>query len=141
MYKLAYISRAAPDLSEEGVQEIVAQAGRRNAEIGVTGFLCLRDGVFLQYLEGPEREVLELFDKIRADTRHEMIKSACLGRQTDRNFSSWSMRYLDSHYFGQLAIEDLLEGALLEFGRGTIDPTRAHAMADRLIARIAAASN
>lgn len=140
MLKLAYVSRAAPWLTPEGVQEIVEHSQQKNARLGVTGFLCLRDGMFVQYLEGDDDTVRGLMATIHDDPRHEVFKSVELGCQPHRNFHGWSMRYLDNHFLGQLAIEDLLEGVLLEFGRGVINELTAHAMAHRLVTRIAAAA-
>ncbi len=141
MYKLAYVSRADKLLTRDDVQEMVDRAQQKNAECGVTGFLCLRDGIFLQYLEGEESTINSLFETIRNDTRHEVLTTARLGHQPMRNFSDWQMQFLDDYFLGQNAIEDILEGTLLEFGRGTVNAQRIAAMANQLISRVAATRN
>lgn len=137
-YKLAYVSRAAEGLGRDDVQSIVDQAAAKNAEWGITGFLCLRDGVFLQYLEGEESAVTTLFETIRQDPRHTILTIARLGHQPHRNFANWRMQFLDEHYLGQVAAEDMLEGILRELGRGTVDAKRVASMADHMVTRIAA---
>ncbi len=138
VYKLAYVSRATNSLMREEVESMVDRAQQKNAEWGITGFLCLRNDMFLQYLEGEESAVNTLFETIRNDPRHEVLSVARLGHQPLRNFADWRMRFLDDYYLGQNAIEDLLEGILREFGRGTVDARRIAAMADRLVKRVAA---
>ena len=137
MFKLAYVSHAAPDLTDEEIQRIVERSQLKNARVGITGFLCLRGRTFLQYLEGGELSVVELMDTIRNDPRHEVIKTVVLGNQDQRNFLGWQMQFLDDSFFGQVALEDVLEGVLREFGRGVVEEARARAMADRLVGRIA----
>lgn len=140
MYKLAYVSQAAEGLTRDDVQSIVDHAAIKNADWDITGFLCLRDGVFLQYLEGDESAVSTLFETIRNDPRHAIITVARLGHQHRRNFAHWRMQFLDDHQLGQVAAEDILEGILLELGRGTADAKRIESMADHMVSRIAAAA-
>lgn len=137
MYKLVYVSRATELLTRDEVQLIVDRAQQKNAELGITGFLCMRGDMFLQYLEGEESTVNSLYETIRTDSRHTVLTTARLGHQSVRNFNNWRMQFLDDHYLGQYAIEDHLEGILRELGRGTVDARRVSAMADRLVSRIA----
>lgn len=137
MFKLVYISRAMPHMGRDEVRSITDRAQVKNSVLGVTGFLRLQEGVFLQYLEGEEAAVRDLFATISRDHRHTVLRAIELGHQPDRNFATWDMRYLDDDFLGQTAIEDVLRGVLLEFGRGHVEEWRAHAMADRLVGRIA----
>ena len=138
MFKLVYVSRAAPHVGRDEVRSIADRAQVKNSVLGVTGFLCLHDGIFLQYLEGEESAVRDLFGAIRCDDRHTILRVIELGHQADRNFATWGMRYLDDDFLGHMVIEDVLKGVVLEFGRGQVEEWRAHAMADRLVGRIAA---
>ncbi len=79
-----------------------------------------------------------MLEKISNDWRHEILRTVELGHQGERNFFNWQMRFLDEHYLGQIAIEEMLGGVLLEFGRGSIEDARVHAMANRLVGRVAA---
>lgn len=56
--------------------------------------LCLLDGVYMQYLEGEEVVVDQLFEQIRADKRH--VGATVLERRAikQRAFAQWSMKLL-----------------------------------------------
>jgi hypothetical protein len=137
VFKLVYVSRAAATLGLSDVRSMVERAQKKNASWEITGFLCLHNGVFLQYLEGEESAVRALYTEICCDSRHDIVRMVELGHQTERNFTGWQMRYLDDYYLGQLALENMLEGVLMEFGRGNVEERRAYAMANRLVGRIA----
>lgn len=68
--RIAYVSRAAPGLSNADVYDIVRGSVNRNNRHGVTGGLLLLDGFFLQVLEGDAHRVDERFRAIAADARH-----------------------------------------------------------------------
>lgn len=140
MFKLAYVSRAAGEMPPGEVDRIVVNAQHKNAEWGITGFLCLRDGMFLQCLEGEESAVRELFNTIRQDSRHDIVAVADLGHSPERSFPAWKMRFLEDHFLGQRSLEDALEGAVLEMGRGTLNESHVAALANRVIDRIALAA-
>jgi hypothetical protein len=116
---------------------MVERSQMKNARIGVTGFLCLRDDMFLQYLEGEQQVVLDLMDEIEHDSRHEVIKIMHLGHQPERNFHDWQMRYLDKSYMGHLALEDRMQSLMKDLVRGQLGEVEAIDLADRLVGRIA----
>ncbi|MCL6485560.1 MAG: BLUF domain-containing protein, partial [Janthinobacterium lividum] len=70
MFRLLYISRAAPTISDEQVQDILQCSRRNNPNTGITGILVHGGGLFMQVLEGPEQEVLRKYVKILDDPRH-----------------------------------------------------------------------
>ncbi len=51
------------------------------------------DGAFIQVIEGPEEEIIKLFDKIRRDERHHMISVINQGPIPQRCFSEWTMGF------------------------------------------------
>ena len=70
-YTLMYVSKAADDFCPTpGIDEIVTASVWWNRSVGITGTLIYSAGHFAQFLEGPEKDVEELFARIRADTRH-----------------------------------------------------------------------
>ncbi|TPG26511.1 BLUF domain-containing protein [Variovorax guangxiensis] len=78
---------------DEG-ERICARACSRNHGDGITGGLLLTDGVFLQYLEGPELEVEALCTHIMRDARHtscEVIDRRSIG---GRVFGKRPMQWL-----------------------------------------------
>lgn len=80
---------------------LLIQSRKRNAINGVTGMLVYAEGTFnnhkegrfLQILEGPKREVQNIYNAIKIDSRHEQVITLKEGPIDDRNFSSWKMGY------------------------------------------------
>ena len=121
LIRLVYLSSATAVPGEAELAELVARARTHNAAHGLTGMLLYAEGNFLQVLEGDEREVDELFSRIRRDPRHQHI--VCLERATvaRREFADWDMgfRRLDG------AIEEELPDWLLGLPGTTPPPARA----------------
>lgn len=94
LQRLVYASHAsAPAL--EDVAAILDWSRRVNPELGVTGVLCLLDGVYMQCLEG-EQDVLDLlFASIRVDRRHRDVTPLERRAVARRMFAEWSMALLE----------------------------------------------
>lgn len=137
VFRLAYVSRAAEGLARQEIESIAVQSEEKNSELGITGFLCYRNGTFLQYLEGGETEVRDLLEVIRRDDRHTMLSDVELGVDADRLFEGWAMKYLDDHFFGMIAMEDVLEGAIRAMAGTGGDTSYTRSIADRIVRRIA----
>ena len=86
----------------------------KNKRLGITGMLLHCDGSFIQAIEGPKAQVMDLMSVIRKDFRHNRIAVLFEGPITTRSFSQWSMG------FNRLSQEELagIEGytAYLEVG-------------------------
>ena len=54
---------------------ILAVAKGYNCENHISGILVYKDQTFLQLLEGPQKEVQDLYRKIRRDERHKNIQT------------------------------------------------------------------
>lgn len=91
MICLAYFSSATTIMSADILQGIVAQAQRNNALKGVTGMLCHYDGSFLQFLEGDEAAVSEIYAAICRDPRHTGLMEVYRGEISERIFGEWTM--------------------------------------------------
>lgn len=94
LYRLIYVSRARAFRSDD-VASILKQSRENNAPAGVTGALCLLDGVYMQYLEGPQAAVERLYARILDDDRHQQVKLLDRGPAPARVFADWSMALLD----------------------------------------------
>ncbi|VWX60862.1 Sensor of blue light, FAD-binding domain [Burkholderiales bacterium 8X] len=88
--RLVYKSRAHAKLSMD-LRDILASSQKNNPALGLTGALCFLDGVYLQYLEGEESNLMGLYKRIKSDPRHK--DSVVLERShiTERAFPTWSM--------------------------------------------------
>lgn len=70
---------------------ILLDARRCNARDGVTGALICRREVFLQLLEGPERDVRATFARIERDDRHMDVALHMSAPASERMFGDWAM--------------------------------------------------
>lgn len=70
LYTICYISKAAPELNEQGIEELFNYTSQANNKNGVSGILLHSLGNFFQVLEGNEKHLLQLFEKIKEDPRH-----------------------------------------------------------------------
>jgi hypothetical protein len=93
MIQISYISSAKEPMTTEQLIALLQQCLANNAERGVTGLLLYGNATFLQVLEGDEKVIDDLFDKIQKDPRHAHIQF--LHRRTIecRQYSDWSMGF------------------------------------------------
>ena len=103
MIRLIYRSRSLLPGSglaaqQDGLADILRVARANNASLQVTGALVLYDDWFAQVLEGPERAVTTLFDKIRSDARHEGVTLDQSEPVKARLFGHWAMAMVAEHH-------------------------------------------
>jgi hypothetical protein len=91
LIQLTYASRAASTLGPMDVKDILRSSQRNNAAVGVTGALCLSNGIFLQQLEGDRLAVNQLYHRLLKDPRHKEPAVLDFAEITSRRFVSWSM--------------------------------------------------
>ena len=120
LFRVAYVSRAAPDFAHSGVMTLAGDAARANARREVSGVLVESDGRFLQWLEGPVHRVCGVMARIAEDPRHTDITVLNADWGHHRRFAHWPM---------QLAERPSVEAAL-EASRavGRIDGDTAHSV-------------
>ena len=95
VFQIVYRSIAKEGLSQADLKSILGASRRNNPAQGVTGLLVLRDGFFLQLLEGHETAVRSLVEKIKKDSRHTGFTVLAEVPGGERIFTQWSMGYLD----------------------------------------------
>lgn len=98
--QIIYVSVPAKLLSENDVDKILVAARTKNLERRITGFLLFDGRIFMQLIEGPPHEVEDLFENLRADTRHQRIQKIYAGEAPGRLFSNFSMAF--AHLGGEL---------------------------------------
>lgn len=104
MIQLVYVSSAVKECTEEEILEILEVSRKNNKERNITGMLLYISGNFIQILEGSEKEVNEIFDKILKDERHKDVTLICKKPADERIFPDWSMGF---KYFSK---RDKIEG-------------------------------
>ncbi len=91
---LLYVSQATNTLNEEA-QAVLREKALLNTNLhSITGILVFRKGYFMQYIEGRESEVLELFRQLRATGRHFNVRVLSRGTIKQRLFRDWSVRWV-----------------------------------------------
>lgn len=90
-----YRSTARDGLLRDEVEQIVADARKRNRVRDLTGCLHYEDGLFFQWLEGPCEALNHVIKLIRKDDRHSGITDLSYGRLARRCYSDWTMRSTD----------------------------------------------
>ena len=91
LIQLTYASRPSLTYKTEDLESILAASKRNNARAGVTGALCLSNGIFLQQLEGDRTEVNRLYHRILTDPRHRDPVVLNFAEINSRRFTNWQM--------------------------------------------------
>ena len=93
MIQISYISKATKAMSQDDLEEILRTSRENNARLGITGMLLYGNKTFVQILEGEEKAVNELVEKIKQDSRHadfQVLKKKTIDR---REYADWSMDF------------------------------------------------
>lgn len=88
---LTYTSLAALDFRASDLDAIHRVARDLNALDGVSGFLVFNGTHFLQIIEGSEKAIDDLVERLRRDRRHSALEIRDERRITERAFPDWSM--------------------------------------------------
>jgi hypothetical protein len=95
IFSLIYLSTATVPFSKVDLLELLTKSRKNNSSLGVSGMLLFKDGNFLQVLEGEEKKVRPLYEKIALDTRHKTVIILSMGYCPERSFPDWSMGFQD----------------------------------------------
>lgn len=87
------MSVQAQTLRDIDVEELLFNAREKNRCLAITGVLLLIQGKFIQYIEGYEEDIDELYRSIRSDPRHNDILLLDSGYIEKRQYTNWSMAY------------------------------------------------
>lgn len=95
MFRILYSSIATLTMSEDDLRSLLAGARVHNQDASVTGMLVYNGGEFLQVLEGEAAAVLQTFNRIERDPRHQKDSITTLQRGSygGRLFDGWSMGF------------------------------------------------
>ena len=96
LISLVYTSKSTNKINLSTLREILKNSQSLNSKNQITGFLSVRDGVFLQMLEGPKSKVMACFERIKLDQRHTQIILQGVCDIDQRILPDWSMGIIDS---------------------------------------------
>jgi len=110
LYEVLYVSTLAPDRPTSVVAEVAGRARLVNAELDITGLLIFDGQRFCQQLEGPQKAVLKLIERIRNDPRHINIEVLHNGPLAARRFQQFSLAFSTVEDVDALARMERLDG-------------------------------
>ncbi len=93
MFCIIYRSTANSVISQSQIRDLLEQAKNFNRSNNITGCLLYYSQEFVQYLEGDEFIITDLFEKIKMDWRHTRVNLLYSGHINGREFENWSMAY------------------------------------------------
>ncbi|BCE02990.1 BLUF domain-containing protein [Marinicellulosiphila megalodicopiae] len=83
----------ADELSKQELDVILDQSRINNDQAEITGMLLYDSGSFFQVLEGDQKMVEAVYEKIVKDTRHQNVTKLIMEPIEERAFGHWSMGY------------------------------------------------
>jgi hypothetical protein len=92
LFQLIYMSSLVTD-EPEILLTILDTSVRNNKRRDITGMMLYQEGKVMQVLEGEKGNVLEAFQAIQLDVRHQDIFVLIEEEITSRKFASWSMGF------------------------------------------------
>ncbi len=93
LYRLVYISRANYDFERPELQKLLYNSRVSNDQYHITGLLVYLNQNFLQVLEGPQKDVIQLYKNISKDPRHHDVEVLVKGTAESRLFPDWAMAH------------------------------------------------
>jgi hypothetical protein len=95
LYELIYGSVQTRPFTPVKLSELLTLARAHNQALDVTGVLLHQNGVFIQVIEGEDKVVSALFDRISRDQRHKNVAVFRRGPIQARQFAGWSMGFVE----------------------------------------------
>jgi hypothetical protein len=114
---VTYTSLARLDLQETDLEDIHLTARDQNALDGITGLLVFNGTHFLQIIEGSEKAIEDLVERLREDPRHSGFEIRDRRKVDCRSFPDWSMelvRVKASYFDARDTIADRIPEAVPE---------------------------
>jgi hypothetical protein len=98
MISLIYVSTSVKLLNADELLDILRVSRDNNEKYDLTGMLLYKGGNFMQVLEGPEDQVMSLYESIKKDPRHKDVATLSKEQIQVRQFPKWEMAFqnLDS---------------------------------------------
>lgn len=89
--QLVYVSNRKSNCTEKEIDKILDSCKKNNPALDITGVLLYSEGKFIQLVEGEAKVIMELYDKIKKDSRHSSPILISYGPIKERSFPSWHM--------------------------------------------------
>ena len=109
-YEILYVSTMAPEAPLSVVGDIAARARIANAASDITGVLIFDGLRFCQQVEGKQKNVLALMERMYQDARHCNIEVFHHGPLPERRFKHFSVAFADVEQVPMLEQLEQLDG-------------------------------
>ena len=113
LIELTYVSEPAQSMSFLGLMRLLYHSYSNNQALGITGALIYENNKFGQVIEGLEKDIEALWQKIQKDSRHKNVRLIEFKRISERSFSKWTMVFQGNEEIAKtlpevsVAIEDV----------------------------------
>jgi hypothetical protein len=113
LIELTYVSEPAQNMSFLGLMRLLYHSHSNNQASGITGALIYENNKFGQVIEGLEKDIEALWQKIQKDSRHKNVRLIESKRISERSFSKWTMVFQGNEEIAKtlpevsVAIEDV----------------------------------
>ena len=113
LIELTYVSEPAQNMSFLGLMRLLYHSYSNNKALGITGALIYENNQFGQVIEGFEKDIEALWQKILKDARHKNVRLIEAKPISERSFSKWTMVFQGSEEIAKTlpevsaAIEDV----------------------------------
>lgn len=111
LLRLIYLSRVWQSMTNTQLEAILLKSRTNNPKHKITGLLCYGGTSFIQILEGPEDQVVQLYANIINDERHHDCKLLDVHLDTKRMFDKWAMAYVHSTQDDFAELSDIIDRA------------------------------
>lgn len=101
MLQIGYFSTARELQDAQAVHGILTESRRANRRDSISGLLVAGERRYLQVIEGPDKPVEALFDRIKRDRRHLAVATFLNRTITERSFGNWSMAFRRQSALGE----------------------------------------
>ena len=88
---LAYVSTRKSTCTDAEIEKILGSCKTNNPPLGITGVLLFSQNQFIQYVEGESKLLMQLYDKIKKDDRHDRVVMVSYSPINEKIFPSWHM--------------------------------------------------
>lgn len=89
---LVYRSIATDIFDINTIDELCRNAVISNGKKGITGLLVFHEKRFFQWIEGAEKDILFLYERLKKDPRHHYFHELIYTDGAQRQFTKWGMK-------------------------------------------------
>lgn len=93
---IVYLSTATRPYTTAMLEALLQDARSFNEKVGVTGVLLYRDGFFFQYIEGIEKNLAAVYQRIERSAGHTRIYVLLNAKVQRREFEKWHMGFFEA---------------------------------------------